>query len=302
MTFNFARQTRACVYTGTPSPFPLLKQYVKRLWQHTVEADHSSERSVSKLKLKSLSDFKYPRENYMPAPPCRVMVSNNFLSVNKSSLITLSSFSICSLLLFFPSPAFISPLLGLSLYESKKQLPDPKVSLWLGFFFPWKEPGRKKVMVSIWASVAKSLFSSPGDVLCRSSSLQRLKESVTNVTRPGNQWHGEMKAVTDVDDHISSCHRVSTQSILLILAAAGTWGGPCQLKPAWPRHALEPRKAQWGPFLEKKKKKGFQGFRHSHHQINQLVALQTKSRAARTTGELFLISDVLTWEIKALKS
>lgn len=31
----------------------------------------------------------------------------------------------------------------------------------------------------------------------------------------------EMKVVTDVDDHISSCQCVSTRSILFILAATG---------------------------------------------------------------------------------
>ena len=146
MTFNFARQTRACVYTGTPSPFPLLKQYVKRLWQHTVEADHSSERSVSKLKLKSLSDFKYPRENYMPAPPCRVMVSNNFLSVNKSSLITLSSFSICSLLVFFRAWLLYLPSWD-SLFMKAKTTPGSKsvaVTSFFFFFFLESSRGERK--------------------------------------------------------------------------------------------------------------------------------------------------------------
>lgn len=145
MTFNFARQMQACVYTGTPFPLPLLKQYVKWLWQHTVEADHSSERSVSKLKLKSLSDFKYPRENYMPAPPCRVMVSNNFLSVNKSSLITLFSFSICSLLLFFSEPGFyISPPGTLSLWKQKTTPGSKSVAATRFFFFLEKSRGERK--------------------------------------------------------------------------------------------------------------------------------------------------------------
>lgn len=34
-----------------------------------------------------------------------------------------------------------------------------------------------------------------------------------------------MKAVTDMDDHISRCHRASTRSILFILAAAGPRAG-----------------------------------------------------------------------------
>lgn len=53
-----------------------------------------------------------------------------------------------------------------------KQPTDPEVSLGRGFSL---ETAREKVIVSIWAPVAKSLFSSPGDVLRRSSSLQQIK-------------------------------------------------------------------------------------------------------------------------------
>lgn len=49
----------------------------------------------------------------------------------------------------------------------------------------------------------------------------------------------EMKAVTDADDHVSSCHHVSTMLSLhpgscLILEGGGGGGGSCQLEPVWP--------------------------------------------------------------------
>lgn len=60
----------------------------------------------------------------------------------------------------------------------------------------------------------------------------------------------EMKVVTDVDDHISSCQCVSTRSILFILAATGAWGGPVSWSQHGPTAFLNQGKPMGG-FLEK---------------------------------------------------
>lgn len=81
-------------------------------------------------------------------------------------------------------------------------------------------------MVFIWSPVAKSLFSSPGDVLRRPSSLQQIKR-VCHYRHPADgsmaerrKWK-QWRTRTTTSAPVTACR---LRSILFILAAVGTWG------------------------------------------------------------------------------
>ncbi|CAB1452480.1 unnamed protein product [Pleuronectes platessa] len=92
----------------------------------------------------------------------------------------------------------------------------------------------------------------------------------------------EMKAVTDADDHISSCHHVSTERSLHPGSSRGLGGGGLSAAAGVALAHHEPWKTPEGPFL----KRGLQGFRRSHHRLNQLEPL-CPELCCRTSGELF---------------
>lgn len=117
---------------------------------------------------------------------------------------------------------------------------------------------------------------STGQALCN-----RLKESVTNVTQPGNQWHS---VGNESCDGRGRPHQLLSLCVYSehSLHPGSCWdlrGGPCQPKPG-PGTLLNHGNPA-GAFLEK----SLQCFRHSDHQLNQLQ-LWTE-HCCRTSGELF---------------
>lgn len=83
----------------------------------------------------------------------------------------------------------------------------------------------------------------------------------------------EMKAVTDADDHVSSCHHVSTMlslhpgSCLILEGGGGGCAGevPVSWSQCGPLYTSQPWTPPWGPFLQES--------RHSQFQLNQLLPL-----------------------------
>lgn len=119
---------------------------------------------------------------------------------------------------------------------------------------------------------------SAGQALCK-----RLKEGVTNVTQPGNQWHGvgnescdgrgrphqllSLRLLSEYSPHPGSCWDLRGA------LSAGTSGAPAH---SWTMES------PLGPFLEKV----YRASDTSHHRLNQHVPLQAELGCC-TSAELF---------------
>lgn len=164
------------------------------------------------------------------------------------------------------------------------------------------EKAMEKVIISIWAPVvAPRVCSRPREMCSIGQGLcNRLKESVTNVTWPGNQWHGVGNESCDGRGRPSQLLSLCVRSEYSLhpgscLDLRGVLSAEASVAPG----ALLNRGKPTGAFSWK----GLQDFRHSHHQLNQ--HLPTAWALLLYHWRTFLISKhgyVLTWEIKVSES
>lgn len=143
----------------------------------------------------------------------------------------------------------------------------------------------QKVIVSITASAAKSLLSSPRGLIYRSSSLQQIKRQCHhNVTQPGDQWRaigiksrdgrGRPNQLPSLCvDSEYSLHPGSCWDLRGVLSAQADVAPGTLVNHGKPSGAFS-----W---------KGLHGLRHSQHQLNQPVSLWVEL-CFQTTRELFL--------------